>query len=77
MDRWNKSKLSIIAVFRIQTFFQHFMSTLFFFSHHLGQSNLSNIPISPVLAALTLTAAILFAVMCIVLGAIYRRQSNR
>ncbi|XP_031624769.1 neural cell adhesion molecule 2 isoform X1 [Contarinia nasturtii] len=44
---------------------------------YTGQSNLSSIPISPVLAGLTLTAAILFAVVCIVLGAIYRRQSNR
>lgn len=42
-----------------------------------GQSNLTNIPISPVLAGLTLAAAILFAIVCIVLATVYRRQANR
>lgn len=42
-----------------------------------GQSNLSNMTISPTVAALTLGAALLFAIVCIVLAAIYRRQTNR
>lgn len=42
-----------------------------------GQSNLTNFPIPPVLAGLTLMAAFLFAIVCIIFGAIYRRQSNR
>lgn len=42
-----------------------------------GQSSLTNIPISPVLAGLTLAAAILFAIVCIVLAMVYRKQANR
>lgn len=36
-----------------------------------------NVPVSPVLAALVLTAAILFAVVCIVLATIYRKHSQK
>ncbi|EDS40778.1 conserved hypothetical protein [Culex quinquefasciatus] len=36
-----------------------------------------NVPLSPVLAALTLTVAILFAVVCIVLATIYRRHASK
>ena len=43
----------------------------------IGVSNVMNVPVSPVLAALTLTAAILFAVVCIVLATIYRKHSHK
>lgn len=42
-----------------------------------GVSNVMNVPVSPVLAALVLTAAILFAVVCIVLATIYRKHSQK
>ncbi|KAG4071003.1 hypothetical protein HA402_001440 [Bradysia odoriphaga] len=42
-----------------------------------GQSNGLNVSISPILASLTLIAAILFAVVCIVLAALYRRHNNK
>ncbi|XP_070493801.1 neural cell adhesion molecule 2 [Chironomus tepperi] len=42
-----------------------------------GVSNVMNVPVSPVLAALVLTAAILFAVVCIVLATIYRKHSHK
>jgi hypothetical protein len=58
-------------------FFYH----TFFFSLSLfrspGVSNVMNVPVSPVLAALVLTAAILFAVVCIVLATIYRKHSHK
>ncbi|CAO1433884.1 unnamed protein product [Diamesa serratosioi] len=43
---------------------------------YTGVSNVMNVPVSPVLAALTMTAAILFAVVCIVLATIYRKHSH-
>ncbi|CRK88301.1 CLUMA_CG002080, isoform A [Clunio marinus] len=42
-----------------------------------GVSNVMNVPVSPVLAALVLTAAILFAIVCIVLATIYRKHSHK
>lgn len=43
-----------------------------------GVSNVMNVvPINPVLAALMLTAAMLFAVVCIVFATIYRKHSNK
>ncbi|XP_052899973.1 hemicentin-1 [Anopheles moucheti] len=44
---------------------------------YTGVSNVMNVPLSPVLAALTLTVAILFAVVCIVLATIYRRHASK
>ncbi|XP_062702027.1 hemicentin-1 [Aedes albopictus] len=44
---------------------------------YTGVSNVMNVPLSPVLAALTLTVAILFAVVCIVLVTIYRRHASK
>ncbi|XP_063706128.1 uncharacterized protein LOC134835187 [Culicoides brevitarsis] len=40
-------------------------------------SSALNVPISPVLAALTLTAIILFAIVCIVSVSVYRRHSKK
>ncbi|KAL9897612.1 sidestep IV transmembrane protein isoform 2-T23 [Glossina fuscipes fuscipes] len=42
-----------------------------------GASNGLTVPLSPFLAGLTLFCALLFAVSCIILAAIYRRFSNR
>ncbi|KAG5671141.1 hypothetical protein PVAND_001354 [Polypedilum vanderplanki] len=42
-----------------------------------GVSNVMNVPVSPVLAALVLTAAILFSIVCIVLATIYRKHSHK
>lgn len=54
------------------------MSAEFFSLSRLpGVSNVMNVPVSPVLAALVLTAAILFAVVCIVLATIYRKHSHK
>lgn len=47
------------------------------FSLISGVSNVMNVPVSPVLAALVLTAAILFAIVCIVLATIYRKHSHK
>lgn len=44
---------------------------------NVGTTNPLNVPISPVLAGLTLTAAILFAIVCIVLAALYRKHVNK
>ncbi|ETN65555.1 sidestep protein [Anopheles darlingi] len=44
---------------------------------YTGVSNVMNVPLSPVLAALTLTVAVLFAVVCIVLATIYRRHATK
>lgn len=53
-----------------------FNKTLFYFFVP-GVSNVMNVPVSPVLAALVLTAAILFAIVCIVLATIYRKHSHK
>ncbi|XP_059218183.1 protein turtle homolog A [Stomoxys calcitrans] len=42
-----------------------------------GASNGLTVPLSPFLAGLTLFCALLFAISCIILAAIYRRFSNR
>lgn len=43
----------------------------------LGTSNGLTVPLSPLLAGLTLFCALLFAISCIILAAIYRRFSSR
>ncbi|XP_055848284.1 hemicentin-2 [Episyrphus balteatus] len=42
-----------------------------------GPSNGLTVPLSPFLAGLTLFAALLFAIACIILAALYRRYSNK
>uniref|UniRef100_A0A1I8NIL5 Ig-like domain-containing protein n=1 Tax=Musca domestica TaxID=7370 RepID=A0A1I8NIL5_MUSDO len=44
---------------------------------YTGASNGLTVPLSPFLAGLTLFCALLFAISCIILAAIYRRFSNR
>lgn len=73
LDSKTKSIKTIFLVrgkFKTQTF-------LFVFFLFAGVSNVMNVPVSPVLAALVLTAAILFAIVCIVLATIYRKHSHK
>ncbi|XP_037943806.1 uncharacterized protein LOC119676630 [Teleopsis dalmanni] len=49
----------------------------YFFILFTGNSSGLTVPLSPFLAGLTLFCALLFAISCIILAAVYRRFSNR